>query len=143
MLLREIFASEYPYNVSEAKVNFNSPETHFKALNSGRLSFVFLAEQGDNQVFLKIVKPGFIRDNIPFSVLCTEECRLHSSIPTFKTFRGKNGELYQSVPNSIDGDSAELSFFAGQTMTLTEAAPQVPGALPKNLNKLIMFNYIQ
>ena len=87
------------------------------------MSFVFLAEHGMNQVFLKIVKPGFIRDNIPFSVLCTEECRLHSSIPTFETFRGKNGELHQCVPEYLKGDFVEPSFFVGQTITLTEAAP--------------------
>jgi hypothetical protein len=100
------------------------------------LSFVFLAEHGMNQVFLKIVKPGFIRDNIPFSVLCTEECRLHSSIPTFETFRGKNGELHQHVPDYLKGDFAELSFFAGQTITLTEAAPDGIDEIPEALNEI-------
>jgi len=100
------------------------------------LSFVFLAEQGDKQVFLKIVKPGFIRDNIPFSVLCTEECRLHSSIPTFQTFRGKNGELHQRVPDFLKGDFAELNFFAGQTITLTEAAQNGIDEIPEELNKI-------
>ncbi|MDP6308847.1 MAG: hypothetical protein QGG66_07910, partial [SAR324 cluster bacterium] len=75
------------------------------------MSFVFLAEQGENQAFLKIVKPGFVRDNISFSVLCTEECRRHSSIPTFQTFRGKNGELHQSVPDYLKGEFADLSIF--------------------------------
>jgi len=100
------------------------------------LSFVFLAKQGDKQVFLKIVKPGFIRDNIPFSVLCTEECRLHSSIPTFQTFRGKNGELHQQVPDQLKGDFAELSFFAGQTITLTEAARDGIDEIPEALNDI-------
>ena len=100
------------------------------------MSFVFLAKQGDKQVFLKIVKPGFIRDNIPFSVLCTEECRLHSSIPTFQTFRGKNGELHQHVPDQLKGDFAELSFFAGQTITLTEAARDGIDEIPEALNDI-------
>ena len=100
------------------------------------MSFVFLAKQGDKQVFLKIVKPGFIRDNIPFSVLCTEECRLHSSIPTFQTFRGKNGELHQQVPDQLKGDFAELSFFAGQTITLTEAARDGIDEIPEALNDI-------
>ena len=128
--------AEYPYGDSESKVNFTSPETQFKALNSGRLSFVFLAEQGMNQVFLKIVKPGYIHDNIPFSVLCTEECRLYSSIPTFQTFRGKNGELHQRVPDYLKGDFTELSFFAGQTITLTEAARYGIDQIPEALNKI-------
>ena len=100
------------------------------------MSFVFLAKQGDKQVFLKIVKPGFIRDNIPFSVLCTEECRLHSSIPTFQTFRGKNGELHQQVPDQLKGEFAELSFFAGQTITLTEAARDGIDEIPEALNDI-------
>ena len=100
------------------------------------MSFVFLAKQGNKLVFLKIVKPGFIRDNIPFSVLCTEECRLHSSIPTFETFRGKNGELHQHVPDQLKGDFAELSFFAGQTITLTEAARDGIDEIPEALNDI-------
>jgi len=100
------------------------------------LSFVFLAEQGENQAFLKIVKPGFVRDNIPFSVLCTEECRRHSSIPTFQTFRGKNGELHQSVPDNLKGEFADLSFFAGQTITLTEAARNGIDEIPEALNEI-------
>ena len=44
--------------------------------------------------------------------------------------------MYQSVPNSIDGDSAELSFFAGQTMTLTEAARNGIDEIPEALNEI-------
>ena len=108
MLLRQIFAHAYPFENSDSGVDFSSPDTKIQAINSGRLSFVFLAEQNGIKAFLKIVKPGFVRDNIAFSVLCTEECRLHSSIPTFQTYRGKNGELYQTVPEYLEGLSLSL-----------------------------------
>ena len=89
-----------------------------------------------NQAFLKIVKPGFIRNNIPFSVLCTEECRRNSSIPTFRTFRGRNGELHQLISENLQRDYTELSFFAGQTITLTEAARDGIDEIPEALNAI-------
>ena len=135
-LLRQIFAAAYPYGNSESVVDFSSPKTQIQAVNSGRLSFVFLAKQGGNQVFLKIVKPGFVRDNIAFSVLCTEECRLHSSIPTFQTFRGENGKLHQIVPEYLEGVSGDLRMFSGQTMTLTEAARDGINEIPEALNEI-------
>ena len=135
-MLRQIFAASYPFGNSGSVVDFSSSETQFQAVNSGRLSFVFLAKQGINQVFLKIVKPGFIRDNIAFSVLCTEECRLHSSIPTFQTYRGENGELHQTVPQILAGISGDLSMFSGQTMTLTEAAINGIDEIPEALNEI-------
>ena len=134
--MRQIFAAAYPYGNSGTVVDFSSNNTQFHALNSGRLSFVFLAKQNGNQVFLKIVKPGFVRDNIAFSVLCTEECRLHSSIPTFQTYRGANGQLHQTVPENLEGESGDLSLFSGQTMTLTEAASDGIDEIPEALNEI-------
>ena len=136
MLLRQIFAHAYPFENSDSGVDFSSPDTKIQAINSGRLSFVFLAEQNRIKAFLKIVKPGFVRDNIAFSVLCTEECRLHSSIPTFQTYRGKNGELYQTVPEYLEGLSGELSLFSGQTITLTEAALGGIDEIPETLTEI-------
>jgi len=136
MLLRQIFAHAYPFGFSGSVVDFSSPDTKIQAINSGRLSFVFLAEQHRIKAFLKIVKPGFVRDNIAFSVLCTEECRLHSSIPTFQTYRGKNAELHQTVPEHLEGLSGELSLFSGQTITLTEAALDGIDEIPETLTEI-------
>jgi len=69
-------------------------------------------------------------------VKCTEECRLHSSIPTFQTFHGKNGELYQTIPEHLEGFSGDLSLFRGQTITLTEAALGGIDEIPETLNKI-------
>ena len=136
MLLRQIFAHAYPFGVSGSVVDFSSPDTKIKAINSGRLSFVFLAEQNRTKAFLKIVKPGFVHDNIAFSVLCTEECRLHSSIPTFQTYSGKNAELHQTVPEHLEGLSGELSLFSGQNITLTEAALDGIDEIPETLTEI-------
>ena len=67
---------------------------------------------------------------------CTEECRLHSSIPTFQTFHGKNGELYQTVPEHLEGFSGDLSLFRGQTITLTEAALGGIDEIPETLTEI-------
>ena len=69
-------------------------------------------------------------------MLCTEECRLHSSIPTFQTYLGKNGELYQTVPEYLEGLSGELSLFSGQTITLTEAALGGIAKIPETLTEI-------
>ncbi|SFP90560.1 hypothetical protein SAMN05216419_103110 [Nitrosomonas cryotolerans] len=138
-LLRQIFAHAYPVkNLDRSNdIDFLSPATTIKVVNSGRLSFAFIAQQNENQAFLKMVKPGFVRSNIPFSVLCTEECRLHSTIPTFKTYPGANGQLYQIVSAKLANVSANLlSLFSGQTITLTEVAKNGIDSLPETLTAI-------
>ncbi len=136
-MLRKIFAACYPFEESEADIDFLSSEIIIKPVDSGRLSFAFIARQNENQVFLKIVKPGFVRSNIPFSVLCTEECRLHSTIPTFRTYRGANGKLYQAVPEKLANvAAAALSLFSGQIITLTEAAKHGIDCIPESLAEI-------
>jgi hypothetical protein len=136
-LLRQIFASCYALKDADVNVDFLSPETTIKPIDSGRLSFAFIAQHNEHQVFLKIIKPGFVRSNIPFSVLCTEACRLHSTIPTFKTYRGINGQLYQVVPDKISTvPSAVLSLFSGQIIIITEAAKHGIDCLPESLTEI-------
>lgn len=136
-MLRQIFAACYPLEKSDANINFFSSEIIFKPVDSGRLSFAFIAQQNENQVFLKIVKPGFVRSNIPFSVLCTEACRLHSTIPTFRTYRGANGKLYQMVPEKLaNAPAAALSLFSGQIITLTKAAKHGIDCIPESLAEI-------
>lgn len=136
-LLRQIFASCYPFENANVGIDFLSPTTTIKPIDSGRLSFAFIAQQNAHQFFLKINKPGFVRNNIPFSVLCTEACRMHSTIPTFKTYPGANGQLYQVVPkNIINVPSATLSLFSGQIITLTEAAKHGIDCIPESLTEI-------
>lgn len=136
-LLRQIFASCYALKDVDVSIDFLSPETTIKPIDSGRLSFAFIAQQNEHQVFLKIIKPGFVRSNIPFSVLCTEACRLHSTIPTFKTYRGINGQLYQVVPDKISSAPSDvLSLFSGQIMVLTEAAKHGIDCIPESLTEI-------
>lgn len=136
-LLRQIFASCYALKNADVNFDFLSPETTIKPIDSGRLSFAFIAQQNEQQFFLKIIKPGFVRSNIPFSVLCTEACRLHSTIPTFKTYRGINGQLYQVVPEKISNvPSAVLSLFSGQIIILTEAAKHGIDCIPESLTEI-------
>ncbi|MBA2484338.1 MAG: hypothetical protein H0V39_07950 [Nitrosomonas sp.] len=136
-MLRHIFASCYSFGNADVDIDFLSPTTTIKPIDSGRLSFAFIAQQNENQFFLKINKPGFVRNNIPFSVLCTEACRMHSTIPTFKTYRGDNGQLYQVVPKKITNvPTAALSLFSEQIITLTEAAKYGIDCIPESLTEI-------
>ena len=134
-VLRKIFAHLYPYGQSGSPVDFSSRDTSFTIVKSGRLSFVFTAENGGEKVFLKIAKPGFVTDNIPASVVATEELRINSSVPTIQTYAGAGGTLSQVVPKELEGvDQEILKLFAGQRVTLTRGVEI--DAIPEDLKSM-------
>lgn len=108
LLLKKILKKNYGNSI----IDFDNNKINIENVKSGRLSFVYRIRQNKNFVFVKIVKPGLVKDNLPLSVIATEEAR-KKNMPCPKTFAGKDGKLYQHVPSDV-------SDLGGQVMTMVE-----------------------
>jgi hypothetical protein len=124
--VRAIFAALYPRGETNCPIDFTNPNVVITEVKSGRLSFVFTAEQEKEdgtiaKAFLKIVKPGDVQDNIPASAVAIKELHENTSVPTIPPFYGVNKQLTHELPDAIAGvDPEAMKLVKGQRVILTE-----------------------
>ena len=120
ILLKELLNILYPYKNSAPNVDFSNNNLIITPLDSGRLSFTFLLKSAHKSFFLKITKPGLVKNNFAFAVELGNMLYKKNHLFNFKIFKNFKQKLYFHINDEFVAINKNFNFLLGQKILLAE-----------------------